>query len=461
MDKDDLTQKGKQAILHGGEVILRTSLARSSESVKELSVPFTSLDSLYENSRSFTTLNKKLARAVLEKAKNGDVVYCVDGSPVEDNSVKLLEKKKGVTIIDGVSKGAHFATLAKISSSSYAAFSAYDILEYKRRTLPLIVYDIDSDFLAGDVKLYLADLVGEEKKVKFFCEGKSKTIPLYELDRQKKYNYTTAIVVEEEPLVSRKRFDFVDLCEILTRLRRPDGCPWDKVQTPESMKMSPVEEAYELLEAVNLKDDDKILEETGDLLFLTAFYAVMKEEDGAFNASDLLSSECEKMISRHTHIFGKDEANSEEAVLSLWEKNKMKEKHQTTFSAAVNDVPTTFPALLRAAKVDKRMQKGGWKEGQEEIVNKIHEELSEVLSAIQKNDPSETKEEVGDFLLAAVRLAVFAGVNAEEALLDAVGKVKKRFEQYETLVLADGKEMNELTKEEKNEYYLRAKELCK
>lgn len=462
VERGDLTERGKRAILSAEKVIVRTTETKSFQSVADLGVAYTSLDFVYEKSRSFTTLHKSLAKEVLEQAKDTNVAYCVDGSPMEDNSVKLLQRRKDVRIVDGVSKSSYFASLAKLSSCSYTALSAYDIGSYKRRALPLVVYDLDNDFTAGDVKLALSDLIGEETTVKFIRDGKVKKIKLYELDREEKYDYTCALVAEETPLTKRARFDFIDLCDIISLLRQPDGCPWDRVQTPESIKMAPVEEAYELMEAVNLADDDKILEESGDILLQAVFYAVMKEEEGAFNASDILSAECEKMISRHTHIFGKDHASDEASALSVWDKNKMAEKHQTTYSDAVNDVPNTFPALLRAQKTDKRMAKGGWNDADErELSDKIVEELREVSEAMHKGDPACVKEEMGDLLLACVRLSGKAGVNAEEALLDAVEKVKKRFCAYEKLVLADGREMNALTRAEKDEYYKRAKELCR
>lgn len=461
-EKGDLSKKGEEAILSGGKVILKTALAKSSESVKALNVNYITLDEIYKKSRNFSTLNKNLAKAVTDESKNGDVVYCVDGAAQEDNSVRILWRRKDVNIINGVSKAASVAAAVKLDSSSCCVWSAYDISAYKRRTLPLIVYDIDNDFIAGDVKLALSDLIGEECPVTFVRGGVIKKIFLYELDRQGEYDYTSALVVEELPLTQMKKFDLVDLHDVIVRLRQPDGCPWDKVQTPESIKMSPVEEAYELLDAVNKKDDEKILEETGDILLQSVFYSVMKEEEDSFDLSDVITAECEKMITRHTHIFGGDKAADESEALSVWDKNKMAEKHQTTYSESVNDVPYIFPALMRAQKVSKRMAKGGWDfTDSDSAENKVREELKEAAEAVKTADKQKISDEVGDLLMSVVAFARVAGVDAEQSLLDSVEKVRKRFNAFEELALADGKDVSALTDEEWRYYYERAKNQCR
>lgn len=398
---------------------------------------------------------------MIEESKKGDVVYCVDGAASEDNSVRLLWRRKDVKIINGVSKASAAASLAKIDSSSYCVWSAYDISDYKRRTLPLIVYDIDNDFIAGDVKLALANIIGEESPVTLIHGEKSRKIFLYELDRQKEYDYTTALVVEEQPFTERKKFDITDLHDVIVRLRMPDGCPWDKVQTPESIKMSPVEEAYELLDAVNKADDEKILEESGDILLQSVFYSVMKEEEDSFDLSDVITAECEKLINRHTHIFGKDNAADESEALSVWEKNKMTEKHQLTYSDSVNDVPYTFPALMRAQKVAKRMSKGGWTFNCENTENKIEEKLKAAVEAVKSVDKKKISEEIGELLMSVVQFARVSGVDAEQSLLDTVEKTRKRFNSFEELARADGKDVAALTDEEKRYYYERSENRCK
>lgn len=455
INEGDLTKSGERAVLSGAKVILKSEKTPSAESVKSLGVNYITLDGLFEKSRSFDTLNKNLVKAVLNEAKSGDVVYCVDGAAGEDVSAKTLIKRKNVRVINGVSKVENIMAIAGVTSTSYAAYSAYDISSFTRRTLPLIVYDIDDAFIAGDVKLALFKLVGEETKIKFVRGDKVKEIFLYELDRQGEYGISSAAVIEERDLTERARFDINDLHDIIVRLRRPDGCPWDKVQTHESIRINLIEEAYELVDAINKCDDEKMREECGDVILQSVFHSVICEEQSAFTLDDVLTDECRKLIFRHSHIFGKDKATDEESALEIWNKNKMTEKHMTTFSESVNDVPQNFPALMQAQKVSKRMGKGGWNfNDKEAAIKKLNEEVEELKSA-----PAErVAEEAGDVLMSAVALLRLYDVDCEQALLDVIEKVKKRYTEWEKLVLADGKDVNSLTDEEWLYYYKKVKD---
>lgn len=457
VEEGDLTEKGRRAILSAERVVVRTARAESYKNVAALNVPHVCLDGIYEKSRSYKTLYKNLAKAVADMGEG--TVYCVDGAASEDNSVRVLKKRlRGrIAVIDGVSKISSLVEKAGFSECSYQAVSAYE-LDESRLSLPLVVYDMNDRELAGDVKLLLSDKFGEETKVKYINGGKAKEISLFELDRQKAYDDTSAVALERVGLLEKKRFDLDDLKELVVRLRRPDGCPWDKVQTPESIKMNVVEEAYELLDAIESGDDDKVLEESGDILLQAVFHAVMREERGIFNLTDVTTGICEKLITRHTHIFGKDKAADEDGALSVWDKNKMKEKHQDTFSDAVNDVPKVFPALLQAQKVAKRVEKGGWAfSDYASVEKKLSEELSELKTAYESGDKKEISAELGDVLMCTAWLGRAVGADCEESLLDTVKKVKKRYAAFESAALADGKDVNALSDEEWSCYYREAK----
>jgi tetrapyrrole methylase family protein/MazG family protein len=320
------------------------------------------------------------------------------------------------------------------------------------------VYDLDDRGLASDTKLLLGNLYGEETMVKYILGGKAKKISLFELDRQKDYDYTSAVAIEEIELLEKQRFTAEDLKEIIVRLRAPDGCPWDKVQTPETIKMSAVEEAYELVDAIDCNDDEKILEEAGDLLLQTAFHAVMKEETGAFTMTDVLSNLCHKLITRHTHVFGQDKANDEKGALGVWEENKRKEKGQDTFAKSVNDVPKCFPAAMRAQKIGKRAGKSGLDfKDVEEAKEALLSELEEFTIAYKNGNAEETEKELGDLLFSAVNVGRKAGCDAEKALKESAERFAKRFTVAESLALADGKEVTSLSAEEWDIYYRKAK----
>ena len=463
--KGDLTESGKRAIeeavKNGKTVAVRTANTLSYQSILELGVPHIALDFVYEKSRSFATLHKNLAKEV---ANFGDgTVYCVDGSASEDNSCRILKKrfKSKLTVIGGVSKVSAIAEKVGFESCAYTAVSAYDALERAAAgglSLPLIVYDLDSRELAGDLKLAFADLFGEETACKFVSGEKIKKIPLFELDRQKNYDYTSALTIDEIPLIEKTRFTAVDLKNIIERLRRPDGCPWDKVQTPDSIKMNVIEEAYELVDAVDQGDDDKMREETGDVLLQAVFYAVMKEETGAFNFTDVVSELCQKLIFRHSHIFGTDTAMDANSALSVWEANKRKEKKQATHGDSVQDVPKAFPAAMRAQKVGKRAAKAGMDFATvEDATARILEEVEEFKQAVAKKDGAGMRAELGDVLFAAVNAGRKAGCDAEQALKESVDKFAARFCLAERFAIEDGREVENLSPEEWDEYYLRAK----
>ena len=267
--------------------------------------------------------------------------------------------------------------------------------------------------------------------------------------------------VSDEELVRKEKFTFDDCVYILRRLRAPDGCPWDRVQTHESIRINMIEEAYELVDAIDADDPEKIREEAGDVLMQSLFHTLIEEEAGRFTVEDMLSELCKKLVTRHTHVFGQDRASGAEGALSVWDRNKMKEKGQETFSDSVNDVPEVFPALLRAQKIAKRVSKGGWAKGYPEAEKQLDEEMDEFKRAVKGGNAKEIKEELGDLLMSIADIAFILNADCEEALLDTVKKVQRRYTAYEKAVLADKKEVNALTDDEKKRYYQRVKDADK
>lgn len=188
------------------------------------------------------------------------------------------------------------------------------------------------------------------------------------------------------------------------------------------------------------------------------FHAVLKEETGAFNLNDVITGVCHKLISRHTHVFGKDSADNENGALSVWEKNKMVEKHQNTYADSVNDVPKCFPAAMRAQKVGKRASKAGMDFIDVKSAEvRLQEELKEFFEAYQSGNKEKTEKELGDVLFSAVNVGRKAGCDCEKALKESVDRFSKRFEKAEALALADGKIVTDLSESEWDEYYKKAK----
>ncbi len=432
---------------------MRTAAHGLAAELEEEGVSYETLDALYEKSRNYDTLARNIAREVRNRAKAGNVCYCVDGGASEDAAARILLEKRGTVAIEGVSKAASFAARAGLFGA-YTAVSAFEIAE-RDLALPLVVYDLTADNV-GDVKLLLAEKYGDETPC-LLMGAEKRRIPLYEADRFP-VEGLCALAVYDTPLLEKKRFGFDDFVAILRRLRAPDGCPWDRVQTHESLRINAIEEAYELVDAIDRNDPARLCEEAGDVLMQAVFHMLIEEERGGYGVGDMLTGVCEKLITRHTHVFGKDRAASADGALAVWDKNKMTEKGQKTYSDAVNDVPACFPALLRAQKIAKRMEKGGWDPATlENFERKVREEYGELKAALASGDRAAIEEELGDVLFCAVELGRAAGSDCELALLETVKKMQARYTAYETLVRADGKDVNALTEDEKNEYYRRAK----
>lgn len=455
----DLTLKAKNALDNAGVIIARTEKCEGFKSLKGYAVR--TLDGVYSGCRNFDTLNKKLASEVLKTSKENEVCYCVDGSVCEDEGCKIiLSKHKDCAIVDGVSKASHIASLANLKKSGVCGISAYAI-DGLKSCRAAAVYDIDCDYIAGRVKERLSDIFGEESPCLFVRGKEVKRIKIYELDRQKTYDLTCGVAVEEDEFLKKDRFDFADLEELIKILRAPGGCPWDRAQTSESIKTNMIEEAYELVDAIEKGDTDGMEEETGDVLLQAVFHSVIQKERGGFTSSDALTRVVKKLIFRHSHIFGKDKAGDSAEALGVWEKNKQKEKGQSTFGESVASVPSNFPACMRAQKVQKRASKSGMDFlSAVSASESLADEVTELLDAIVEGK-GDIFEEAGDVLFSAVNVCRHAGVDCEEALRASIKKFSDRFIECERQIIADGKDITQLNELELNVYWERAKNALK
>ena len=223
-----------------------------------------------------------------------------------------------------------------------------------------------------------------------------------------------------------------------------------------------VEEAYELVDAINRNDDDGIEEETGDVLLQAAFHTVLKEEQGAFTSEDVTSRVVKKLIFRHSHIFGKDKASDENSALSVWEKNKREEKHQQTFGETVAAVPSGFPACMRAQKVQKRAAKAGLDFlSSVSAAEQVNADIEKCINALVAGNKAAADRACGDILFTAVGLCRLAGADCEQALADATELFAKKFIKAEEIALAEGKKVSDFTELEWNYYMMQAENALK
>ena len=223
-----------------------------------------------------------------------------------------------------------------------------------------------------------------------------------------------------------------DLRRIMEALRAPDGCPWDRVQTHQSIRANMLEEAYEAADAIDRGDMDNLKEELGDVLLQVVFHARMAQEEGRFTFDDVVDGVCRKLIFRHPHVFGEQTAGDAEGALSAWDAQKRREKGQRTTAAAMDSVARAMPALMRAEKLQGKAAKAGfdWPEIGPAL-DKVSEELSELRRAVEEN--TNVEEELGDLLFAAAKAGRFAGADPEHALQLACDKFIRRFRRVEAL----------------------------
>lgn len=252
--------------------------------------------------------------------------------------------------------------------------------------------------------------------------------------------------------------------EVVKRLRAPDGCPWDKEQTHESLQKFLLEESYEVLEAIEQKSPTALREELGDLLLQILLHSQIASEQKQFDISDVANDLAEKMVRRHPHVFGDKKLQTSEEVLSAWEINKAKEKPK---DSVLSGIPKELPALQRSLKVIEKVSKVGFQwENLQGPLEKVKEELGEFLQEVEKIDA--TKEisldqrekieaELGDLIFTLSNVSYFLSINPEDALRKMLNRFEKRFRFVEDQAKAQGKQLKSMTLEEMDELWNEAK----
>ncbi len=249
-------------------------------------------------------------------------------------------------------------------------------------------------------------------------------------------------------------YTFSQLLDIIKVLRSDNGCPWDREQTHDSIKNDTLEEVYELIDAINNKDDENIIEELGDLLLHVVFHSQIGADEGRFTNEDVLESIITKMIRRHPHVFATEVANNSDEVLKQWDEIKKVEKNHKTHTQVLRSVPKAMPALMRASKVGKKASKVGFDfENKKQLIDKLQEELDETKKALKTGDLVHLQEEIGDLLFQIVNISRFFEINPENALTNATEKFINRFEGIEKLTLVDGLNLSDLTLEQMDGYW--------
>ncbi|MFS0881652.1 nucleoside triphosphate pyrophosphohydrolase [Metabacillus niabensis] len=439
-------------------------------------ITYRSFDDVYEANQDFEDVYRSIANILLEEAEVEDVVYAVPGHPlVAEKTVQILlteGRQKGYTII--VQGGQSFidAMFQALEIDPIEGFQLVDALGLESEHLQLrghlIITQVYDQMVASEVKLTLMEQLPDEYKVKIVTAAGSsleqiKEVPLYELDREVSINNLTSIYVPPVENQEILHHQFSEFRKIIAKLRGPNGCPWDKEQTHQSLKRYLIEECYELIEAIEEEDIDHMIEELGDVLLQVVLHAQIGEDEGMFSINDVIKEVADKMVRRHPHVFGDMTINSTDDVLSNWDKIKQGEKGGLETSSILDHVSKALPALSRAYQLQKKAAKVGFDWPViEETWEKVKEEITEFEMELKQDaNGKNAMQEFGDVLFALINVGRYYNIEPEEALISTNRKFYNRFRYIETKALESGKSLQDMSLEEMDHFWDEAKKIDK
>ncbi|WP_181502925.1 bifunctional methyltransferase/pyrophosphohydrolase YabN [Paranoxybacillus vitaminiphilus] len=453
-------------------LFLRTKEHPAVYGLIEEGIQFQSFDDVYEKHDSFEKVYEEIVDILLKQVKTSNVFYAVPGHPlVAERTVQLLLEAESKNLCKVVIEGGQSfldALFASLKIDPIEGFQFIDATDFRSDKLQLtqhmIFCQVYDQFIASDVKLSLMEELPDEYEVYVVTAAGSKNeqikkVPLYELDRVTELNNLTSVYVppvKDEALLYHR---FETLRRVIATLRGPNGCPWDRKQTHESLKKYLIEEAYELLDAIDRQDDDNIIEELGDVLLQVMLHAQIGEDEGIFSIKDVIYSITEKMIRRHPHVFGNVAVENADEVVRNWESIKAEEKGEKT-AFLLDEVAKSLPGLLKAYEFQAKAAKVGfdWPDIQP-MWEKVNEEIAEFQQeAVEGKHRQKLINEFGDLLFALVNIARFYKINPEEALAMTNEKFYRRFTYIEEQVKVRGWDITSLTLEQLDAFWEEAKE---
>ncbi len=417
--EEELTLGAVSVLRSGAKIVLRTDRCGLAGWLDREGISYGALDSLYEECGDFEELTARTVQTVLSMAEEGDLVYCV--SELTDRTCGALAREAGgrVEFLPGVMSG---AALLPMAEGDLRIVSASDAGEFRVDVRSsMLIREIDSPILAGEVKLKLSEHYPEEMDVFVLTpEGSLRVLPLCELDWLEAYDHrVSALIPAVRGLNGLNRFDMDHLAEIMRTLREEGGCPWDREQTHVSLRRYLLEEAYEAVDAIDRGSMADLCDELGDVLFQVVFHADIGRQFDEFDLSDVTTAICRKMIRRHPHVFGGVQAASPEEVNRLWERIKAEEKPERAEQDELSEIGAGMPSLLRAEKLLRKAEKRGF------VPPRSAEEAFAAWRASQNAGT------LGDLLLALAGEASAAGLESEVSLNEAVRRFLERIRKTE------------------------------
>ncbi|PSK02814.1 nucleoside triphosphate pyrophosphohydrolase [Brevibacillus porteri] len=432
-----------------------------------------SFDAVYEQHDTFSDVYTDIVERLFSQVNEaGSLVYAVPGHPlVAERTVQLLlaeGPKRGVEIEIGGGQSFIDPLFARLHIDPIEGFSLLDGTALAAHQvspgLHTIIAQVYDAFVASDVKLTLMEVLPDDYEVTVATAvgvaGQEiiETVPLYELDRLDHFGNLSLVYVPptKDEKVSYRQFSY--LKEIVAILRSPDGCPWDREQTHQSIRKNLIEETYEVLETIDDDDPDAMCEELGDLLMQIMLHSQMAAEDGYFSVDDVVATLNEKLVRRHPHVFGEKSANDSEEALANWQEIKAQEKAakgiDVTVQSQLAGIPRDLPALMYAYKLQKKAAQVGFDwDDIADVYKKVEEEYRELQEASEE----ERAGELGDLLFAVVNLARFLGLDPEAALALTNNKFKKRFSYIEGKLQEAGRTFEQTDLQEMDKWWEEAK----
>jgi len=307
---------------------------------------------------------------------------------------------------------------------------------------------------ASQIKLQLMEVYPDEHKVQLVHRAGTKeetveTVCLYEMDRSDRIDHLSSLYL---PPFKENHRRLESLVGIMEKLRSEEGCPWDRKQTPEMLRKYVIEEAYEVVEAINRKDDGELEEELGDLLLQVVFLSSIAAEKASFTINDVIEGIVEKMIFRHPHVF--EDANKEEFTYEKWEARKREEKGHENLCRQMKELPKSFPAYLKALKVQKKATLASLDfENPDQILEKLKEEVDELEDAMKEKDQNLIVEESGDIIFTVLNLLRHLKLEFEDVLNGATDKFIQRMEAVEKRAQADGLDLLNMDGKQADRYW--------
>jgi tetrapyrrole methylase family protein/MazG family protein len=440
-----LTRQAWQVLTEAREVFLRTALHPVVASLPS-HLELHSFDHLYERLDEFTAVYHAIAEEVITRGRRSQgVVYAVPGHPLvgEASVQRILEgaREEGLSVrlVEGLSFVEPVLSLLgldglaglQLADATELASAHHPLLDPDR---PALLGQLYGRRLASDVKLTLMNAYPHDHPVTLVraagtSDGDTTTVPLHELDRGLPLDHLTTLYVPPLPHVG----GLPAFQNTVARLRAPDGCPWDREQTHQSLRRALLEETYEVLSALDAGDSGALCEELGDLLMQIAMHAQIATDEGAFQFADLIARIDSKLKRRHPHVFGDLEVRGTADVLRNWETIKAGERAEmpggSELSSGLDSVPANMPALARAQALGERAARAGfdWPDV-DSVLHKVCEEVSELKGA---EDPGSQAGELGDLLFTLTNVARWLGLDAESALRETSDRFIRRYSRVE------------------------------